>query len=210
MCCIHPKTKINFETDKFYFYKAYIPLPEVKDIYIGITTDTEKLMKYINRCCIMSTMVPRQVQKVWEAMVEIKLKHYHEWKVEIIGVFEFKNLDEAIEQQHKYVKEFGATLNALEQEDRQTHDRQRAKQYYAENRDTILEKKKEHAKQHYNKEKNHQTYLNYKENHREQIKERGTTKCLCGCGKEYNLWNKSSHQKTIFHQNWLKENNNNN
>ena len=96
-------------------------------------------------------MVPRQVKKVWDEMLEIKNKHYHEWKVEIIGVFEFKNLDEAIEQQHKYVKEFGATLNALEQEDKQTHDRQRAKQYYAKNRDTILEKQKEHAKQHYNK-----------------------------------------------------------
>jgi len=47
--------------------------------------------------------------------------------------------------------------------------------------------------------------LNYKESHEEQIKERGTKKCLCGCGKEYNQWNKSAHQKTIFHQNWLKE-----
>ena len=142
MCCIHPKTKINFETDKVYFYKAYIPLPEVKDIYIGITTDTEKLMKYINHLCIMSTMVPRQVQKVWDEMLEIKNKHYHEWKVEIIGVFEFKNLDEAIEQQHKYVKEFGATLNALEQEDRQTHTRQYAKQYYAEHKEQINERER--------------------------------------------------------------------
>jgi hypothetical protein len=57
-----------------------------------------------------------------------------------------------------------------------------------------------------NKEKYHQKYLKYKESHQEQIKERGTTRCVCGCGKEYNLWNKSTHQKTIFHQNWMKEN----
>jgi len=94
-------------------------------------------------------------------VTETHLKHFHEWKVDIIGVSKFKNLEEAIEQQHKYVNKFGATLNALEQEDRQTHDRQRVKQYYAENRDTILEKKKEHNRQHYaeNKEKHHQKYL---------------------------------------------------
>ena len=161
MCCIHPKAKINFETDKFYFYKLYYPLPEVQDIYIGITTDSEQLVKYINRLCIMSSMVPRQVKKVWAAMVETQLKHFHDWKVEIIGVSEFKNLEEAIEQQQKYVNKFGATLNALEQEDKQTHNRQRAKQHYAEN-----------------KEKYHQKYLNYKESHREQIQERGTKKCL--------------------------------
>ena len=152
MCCIHPKTKINFETDKFYFYKAYIPLPEVKDIYIGITTDTEKLMKYINNLVMWTGMVPRQVTKVWDEMLEIKNKHYHEWKVEIIGVFEFKNLDEAIEQQHKYVKEFGATLNALEQEDRQTHNRQYAKQYYAEHKEQINERERKRYAE--NKEKN--------------------------------------------------------
>ena len=206
MCCIHPKTKINFETDKVYFYKAYIPLPEVKDIYIGITTDTEKLMKDINNLVMWTGMVPRQVTKVWDEMLEIKNKHGFGWKVKIIGVFEFKNLDEAIEQQHKYVKEFGATLNALEQEDRQTHDRQRAKQYRQEHKEQINERERKR----YNKEQNHQKYLKYKESHREQIRERGTTKCVCECGKEYNRWSKSSHQKTIFHQNWLKENNNNN
>ena len=122
MCCIQPKTKINFETDKFYFYKVYFARP------------------------------------------------------------------------------------ALEQEDKPTHDKQRAKQYYAENRDTILEKQKEHKRQHYaeNKEKYHQKYLNYKESHQEQIKERGNKLCLCECGKEYKQWNKSSHQKT--HQKWLEEN----
>ena len=50
MCCIHPNTKINFETDNFYFYKLYYPLPEVQDIYIGITTDTDKLIKYVTNC----------------------------------------------------------------------------------------------------------------------------------------------------------------
>ena len=99
----------------------------------------------------MSTMVQRQVQKVWDEMLEIKNKHYHEWKVEIIGVFKFKNLDEAIEQQHKYVKEFGATLNALEQEDKQTHDRQRAKQYRQEHKEQIDERERKRNAE--NKEK---------------------------------------------------------
>ena len=46
----------------------------------------------------------------------------------------------------------------------------------------------------------------YRDKHKEQLKERRSAKCLCECGKEYALWNKSSHQKTIFHQNWFKEN----
>ena len=210
ICCIQLKTKINFETDKFYFYKVYYPRPEIHDIYIGMAMDSEKLMEYIDNLCIMSSMVPRQVKKVWEAMTEIQLTNFHNWKVEIIGESKFKNLEEAIEQQHKYAEEFGATLNALEQENKPTHDKQRAKQYYAENRDTILEKQKEHKRQHYaeNKEKYHQKYLNYKESHQEQIKERGNKLCLCECGKEYKQWNKSSHQKTIYHQKWLEENKN--
>ena len=145
MCCIHPNTKINFETDNFYFYKLYYPLPEVQDIYIGITTDTDKLMKYINNLCIMSTLVHRQVKKVWAAMVETKLKNFHEWEVEIIGVSKFKNLEEAIEQQHKYINKFGATLNALEQEDKQTHN----KQYKREHKEQINERERKR----YNKEK---------------------------------------------------------
>ena len=171
MCCIHPNTKINFETDNFYFYKLYYPLPEVQDMYIGITTDTDKLIKYVTNC-VWRSMVHRQVKKVWEVVTETHLKHFHEWEVEIIGVSKFKNLEEAIEQQQTYVKKFGATLNALEQEDKQTHDRQRAKQYYKENRDTILEKNNERKRQHdaEHKEKYHQKYLNYKESHREQIK----------------------------------------
>ena len=203
MCCIHPNTKINCETDNFYFYKLYYPLPEVQDIYIGITTDTDKLIKYVTNC-VWRSMVHRQVKKVWEVVTETHLKHFHEWEVEIIGVSKFKNLEEAIEQQQKYVNKFGATLNALEQEDKQTHDRQRAKQYKQEHKEQINERERKRYAE--NKEKYHQTYLNYKESHEEQIKERGTKKCLCGCGKKYNLWNKSAHQKTIFHQNWLKEN----
>ena len=134
MCCIHPNTKINFETDNFYFYKLYYPLPEVQDIYIGITTDTDKLIKYVTNC-IWRSMVHRQVKKVWEVVIETHLKHFHEWEVEIIGVSKFKNLEEAIEQQHKYVNKFSATLNSLEQEDRQAHVKQQAKQRYAENKE---------------------------------------------------------------------------
>ena len=63
MCCIHPNTKINFETDNFYFYKLYDPLPEVQDIYIGITTDTDKLIKYVTNC-IWRSMVHRQVNSL--------------------------------------------------------------------------------------------------------------------------------------------------
>ena len=113
--------------------------------------DPEKLMKYIDNLCIMSSMVPRQVKKVWEAMTEIQLTNFHNWKVEIIGESKFKNLEEAIEQQHKYVKEFGATLNALEQEDRQTHDRQRAKQYRQEHKEQINERERKRYAE--NKEK---------------------------------------------------------
>ena len=137
-------------------------------------------------------------------VTDTQLKHVHEWKVEIIGVSKFKNLEEAIAQQHKYVNKFGATLNALEQEDKQTHDRQRTKQYKQEHQEQINERERKRDAE--NKEKYHQKYLNYKESHQEQIKERGTKKCLCGCGKEYSVWSKSSHLKTIFHQNWLKEN----
>ena len=71
--------------------------------------------------------------------------------------------------------------------------KKKVKEYKEQNRDKINEQRKEHDRK-------------YRDKHKEQIKERRTTKCLCGCGKEYALWNKSSHQKSIFHQNWFKEN----
>ena len=54
------------------------------------------------------------------------------------------------------------------------------------------------TKKEYNKE--------YKEQNIDKINERRTKICLCVCGKEYKAWSKSSHLKTIVHQNWLKEN----
>ena len=85
------------------------------------------------------------------------------------------------------------------------------KEYKEQNKDKIKEyreqnkdKMKEYREQ--NKDKIKQQEKEYREQNKDKINERRNTKCLCGCGKEYLLRNKSTHQKTIFHQNWLKEN----
>ena len=79
-----------------------------------------------------------------------------------------------------------------------------SKEYYQNNKDELYEKKREYIKQ--NKDKTKEYDRKYRDIHKEQIQERRSAKCLCGCGKEYTLGHKSSHQKSIFHQNWFKEN----
>ena len=78
------------------------------------------------------------------------------------------------------------------------------KEYYEDNKDKLKEYKKEYREQ--NKDKMKEYNREYRDKHKEQIQERRSTKCLCGCGKEYAFGHKSTHQKSIFHQNWLKEN----
>ncbi len=56
-----------------------------------------------------------------------------------------------------------------------------------------------------NKDKIKEYKQKYYANNKDKIKELGIKKCLCECGKEYSAWSKFRHEKTICHQNWLKE-----
>ena len=78
------------------------------------------------------------------------------------------------------------------------------KEWREDNKDKIKVKKKEYNE--INKDKIKEQKKEYEEINKDKINERRTKICLCVCGKEYKAWSKSSHLKTIVHQNWLKEN----
>ena len=74
------------------------------------------------------------------------------------------------------------------------------KEYREINKDKIKEQEKEY------RERNKERKKEYREQNKEKINEQRSTKCLCACGGTYTLNNKSTHEKTTKHQNWLKEN----
>ena len=128
-------------------------------------------------------------------------------KIELIEYYKCNTLQELRRKEVEHIKNTECVNKRVEgRTDKEYYEEnknkilERLREYYENNQNKILERTREYNKA--NKEKQHEYY----EINKEKIKERGTKKCFCECGKEYSAWGKSSHQKAIFHQNWLKEN----
>ena len=76
------------------------------------------------------------------------------------------------------------------------------KDYYQEYYKEYYEKHREHFRDYYlkHKEKLKAYFKQYKVEHYEEIKEKGSVYHLCECGRQYQQWHKSSHEKSKYHQ----------
>ena len=100
-----------------------------------------------------------------------------------------ENLEKIKQNKHEYYQCNKLTIN------------QTRKEHYKCNKEIILGTNKIWREN--NKEKIKQRNKEYREVNKEKIKAQKTKVCNCECGKTYTLSNKSQHEKTQFHQNFI-------
>ena len=120
--------------------------------------------------------------------------------IELIEAKECNTKDELKQIEGKYIRELvcvnkrveGRTKKEWREENKET-----IKQHYQDNKNQLLQYQKEYFES--NKEKVLEQQKLYKNNNKDKINQRKIRKYECECGGKYNHDNKSTHQKTIKH-----------
>ena len=127
-----------------------------------------------------------------EKINERSRQHYQENKEylkQYQNEYKENNREKVLERKRQHHHENKASLNEAK------------KQYYKDNRERLLENAKKYQKENreYCKEKSN---IYYQEN-KERINEERKVKHVCECGITYTISNKSRHEKTQHHQNYI-------
>ena len=180
-----PRKAINH--DETHFYKIVCKDFNIKDCYVGHTTD------WIKR---------RSAHKQNSNQPNLKLYNLHlykfirehggwdNWEMIWIKTLNCENAMEARSEERKCKEELNATLNG------QVPSRTR-QQYREEEQSKIQEYRDNH------KEERRQWY---ERNRDEFLKKQGQV-FLCQCGQSYTYSNKTRHEKTLKHQQFINQNN---
>jgi hypothetical protein len=104
-----PKTEIDYSNT--IFYKIYCKNPDIKDVYIGHTTNFVQRKHAHKRSCTHETSANYNC-KVYNVIREYG--GWNNWKMEIIAFRECADHYEARKVEQQYFEEYNATLNSIE------------------------------------------------------------------------------------------------
>ena len=195
-----PHSKIDYS--KTVIYKIVCKSLNIKDLYVGNTTDFTRRKTKHKHCCNNPTSKSYNL-KVYE-MIR-KNGGWDNWEMVLVETYPCKNQNEASAKEREWYENLNANMNVQ-------YPHRTTLEYRLEKRDIILEQRKiyynENKEELYRKHRlwdiqHAEEIREYKANWRainaDKIKERYKTICKCECGKEYTLWNKTRHQKSKYH-----------
>ena len=215
-----PKTPIGYS--KSIIYKICCKDPEIKDIYIGSTTNFRK-RKYHHKCCCNNIKRHEYNYNVYKFIRDNG--NWENW--DMVMIEEYKDCESKLQLQKKeryYIETLCATLNKY-------IPLRTKKEYYIDNIDrlSIIQKNKYQEKKEYikdkvkkyrneNKEKIKMTRKKHYEQNKENIltknkiyrdnnKEKLRIKMSCICGSIFNKRGLTDHMKTKKHIKYLENNN---
>jgi hypothetical protein len=127
---------------------------------------------------------------------------WENWRMVCIAEIEVDTKRQAEIIEEEYRLKLNGNLNSHRcyrtEEQRLERDRERCKEYYENNKEKLkdyYETNKEHIKE---------TTKTYRDNNKEQRNK----KFNCECGGKYTFSNKSQHEKSIIHKNYIENNKN--
>jgi len=170
-------------------YKLCCKNPEVKDIYVGHTTN------FVQRKNMHKSVCNNENDKRYNQHVYQFIRsngNWDNWAMVEIEVVNCKNKREAEASEHYWIEQLVATLNSNNPYAMCTEKPQEYKKmWYEEKKDYILDKSKKHYEEH--KEEKLQYQKQYAEEHKEHIAEKQ---------KEYREKNKEklAEQKKIYRE----------
>ena len=198
---------------KIQIYRLVCKNMEVKECYIGSTTNWTKRKQLHKRCCNTETDKAYNQKKY----VFIRANGgWSEWEMVLIEAFPCENSLEARKRERYWAEQFASGLNAIKAYVSEEERKEYEKKYKIEHADKIKEQHREYNKKYhtehaeekkeYNKEyhtKNAEQLKekmkeNYKK-HAEQISEKGKEKITCECSAVIRKGEKTRHFKSKKH-----------
>ena len=195
---------------------------DVKDIYVGSTTNLNRRRNEHKSCCNNEGVVQynRYVYQFIRAH-----GNWGNWDVVMVEEYEATSILDLHKRERYWVEELGATLNKnMPSRDKKewynvnkVSIAKKGKEWYNVNKVAISEKKKEYREK--NKvaisEKGKEYYRehkvaicekkkNYREKNKVAISEKRSKKYTCECGSTIRKSSKSQHEKTKKHMKFLK------
>jgi len=188
-----PKKEIDYS--KTIIYKIVCNDLNVKDIYVGHTTDFTKRKARHKYDCINHNSTKRNL-KVYESIRENG--NWENWSMIEIEKYYCNDCNEARSRERYWYELLNAKLNTicptLNVEKRMENQKERCKEYYELNKDKLREHQKEYH------ELNKEAILAQCKSYRDANKEHINRKCICDiCGREHFCRSKSQHIKSQFH-----------
>jgi len=170
---------------KCVIYKIICYNREIKDIYVGHTTNLKKTKYKFKKNC--NTIVKNNYYKVYQYIRENG--GFYNWSIDLIEYYPCKNLDEAKTRKRHWIEKLKASLNK--------YIPITQKEYYENNKEKIAKRIKEWRKSNKKKlaEKSKEYY--------KKIAEKGKEKITCVCGSYIRKSNIAIHNKSKKHQNYL-------
>ena len=181
-------------------YKICCKDPEIKDIYVGSTTNFKRRMSNHKTNC------NNEKNKHYNYPVYRFIRDhggFNNWSVVKIRDVVCKDKYELVAEERKEFEKLGATLNRQYpqrsqkeyiEENKEKIDNYK-QEWYEENKEEILEKRKE-----YYDEKKEEILEYHKEYYQKKLKE----KVECPCGSVVCRGGLPTHKKSQKHQNWEK------
>ena len=187
---------MNYQNGKIYQILNNID----DDVYVGSTCQTLSQRMTYHR----SDAKRGVVSKVYQKMREVGIEHFY---IELIEVSPCNSIEELLKREGHFIRELGTLNNKVAGRSKkeyyiETIDKRQ--QYLEIHKVQIAEKKKEYREVHnehiseYNKE--------YHEANKVHIQERRKATYMCECGSTYRRVNKTRHELTKKHQQFITTN----
>ena len=184
-------TKTPIDYSRTIIYKLCCKDPNIKDIYVGSTTDF-RIRKNSHKTCCNNPNSKKYNRLVYQFIRENG--GWQNWDMIMIKKYtKCKSKLQCLKKERKYIEKLNATLNS-------DIPGRTTKEYYKDNKDKVLKHKVKYYQK--NKEK-------IKENRKreyEKNKQYKNEKIKCVCGSITGRSNMSNHKKTKKHLKFIEQN----
>ena len=189
-------------------YKIFCKDVNVNEIYVGSSTNFAKRKNAHKSLCNNINGIKYNIN-VYQFIRE----HggWENWDIDEIEKYSANDRIDLQTRERYFIETLGASLNICIPT-RTT--REKAKEYYKNNKDSITKKAKEYyknkghfaeqKKKYYQKNKESITVYNkeYNKNNKDSITEKAKQPILCDCGSTLRLSDKARHLRTLKHIRW--------
>jgi hypothetical protein len=194
--------------DNVYFYKIICRDLNIKDLYVGHTTDFNTRKRSHKNCCNNKSGNVRYHATCYKFIRDNG--GWDNWDMVLIDKLKCDDKLDALRKERKYIEDLNANLNMIipsrtNQEwvvDNRDHIKDYKHNWHLTNIERIHEDKKEYYVDH--REYTINKVKEYYKNNKDKCKEWKNGLVNCECGFTYTNANKARHQRTIKHQNYLK------
>ena len=199
-----PRLPINYQNT--IIYKICCNDVTVKEIYIGHTTDF-KNRKRAHKCSCNNPNSEKYNIYVYQFIRDNG--GFENWSMIEIEKFPCNDKYEAEKKERHWIESLNSTLNKVlptqTKKEYYENNKEKIKQHTKEYRENNKEKIKQHKKEYRenNKEKIKQHKKEYREINKEKLVEERKKTFTCECGSCLRLRDKSRHEKSMKHQNYL-------